>query len=98
MLIYFCPNIIHAYMYMCTYTAKQLSLAENFKELEKYVEGVSNPDSKTCMLKCFTNDIAIDAIKYLCQSLFQHYRLYEYLFTEQQQEETIFMRVRVVVQ
>ena len=73
--------------------AKQLSLPENVKQLEHYVEGVSTPDSKTCPLKCFTSDVAMDVIQYICRSLFQHYRLYQYLFNNKQEEETISLRV-----
>ena len=73
--------------------AKQLSLRDNFKEFEQIVETVGVPDSKTCSLKCFTNDVGIDAVRYISRSIFQHYRLYQYLFTGEQQEETITTRV-----
>ena len=76
-----------------THTAKQLSLTDNFKELEQYIEGVGNPGCKACALKCFTGGVAIDAIRYLSRNLFQHYRLYQYLFTEEQEQETISIRV-----
>lgn len=83
-------------VYMLTehmHTAKHLSLTDNFKELQQYMEGVGNPDSKTCTLKCFTSNVAIDIIRYLSRSLFQHYRLCQHLFTEQQEEERISIRV-----
>ena len=75
------------------HTAKHLSLTDNFKELQQYMEGVGDPDSKTCALKCFTSNIAIDAVRYISRSLFQHYRLYQHLFTEQQEEERFSIRV-----
>ena len=76
--------------------AKQLSLCDNYKEFEQIVGTVGVPDSKTCSLKCFTNDVGIDAVRYISRSLFQHYHLYQYLFTGEQEEETVTMRVSLL--
>ena len=73
--------------------AKRLSLQENFKKFEQIVEAVGSPNNKTCSLKCFTVDVGADAVRYISQSLFQQYRLYQFLFTGEQQEEIIKMRV-----
>ena len=72
-------------------TGKKLSLHDNYKEFEQIMETVG---SKTSSLKCFTNEVGIDAVRYISRSLFQHYHLYQYLFTGEQIEETVTVRVR----
>ena len=72
------------------YLGKQLSFRDNYKEFEQIMETVGG---KTCSLKCFTNEMGIDAVRYISRSLFQHYHLYQYLFTGEQQDETVTMRV-----
>ena len=72
------------------YLGKQLSLRDNYKEFEQIMEAVGG---KASSLKCFTNEVGIDVIRYISRSLFQHYHLYQYLFTGEQQQETITTRV-----
>lgn len=45
-------------------------------------------------LECFTSEVATTAIQYIQTTLFQHYALFEYLFTEEQETETHATRVR----
>ncbi len=70
---------------------QQMSLARNVRELQKMMVGVGVSDETA--LKCFTKDHALMAIQYVTSSLFQHYRLYQLLFTEEQEEEHIITKV-----
>jgi hypothetical protein len=80
----------NSYQYTSFYLGKQLSLRDNYKEFEQIMETVGG---KANSLKCFTNEVGIDVVWYISRSLFQHYHLYQYLFTGEQQEETITKRV-----
>ena len=59
------------------------------------VAGVGLPPSPSVLnpLKCFTREKAVTILQYLQSSLFQHYSLYEYLFSEEQEEELISQKV-----
>ena len=74
-------------------TVRQLSLSDNMQELQKVMVGVGV--SKETALRCFTKEQALLAIQYLSTSLFQHYRLFQLLYTEQQEEECINTKVTV---
>ena len=61
-------------------------------ELQHHMVGVGvSPD--TTSLRCFTQKEAVLAVEYLSSTLFQHYRLFHLLFTEQQQEELLTTKV-----
>ena len=68
-------------------TERKLSLGENLKELQSLMTGVGVPGVATC-LECFTSELVGTVLQYLQYTLFQHYLLFQYLFTEQQSEET----------
>ena len=75
------------------FLAKGLSLGENLKELQGMLCGVDVPDSQTA-IGCFSSEMAIKVAHYIQSSLFQHYTLYTYLFTEDQKDMLITSRVR----
>ena len=88
-----CMQQIHIHfilVFQLVSIGKQLSLRDNYKEFERTMEAVGG---KASSLKCFTNEVGIDVIRYISRSLFQHYHLYQYLFTGEQQQETITTRV-----
>ncbi len=43
--------------------------------------------SQLTSLQCFTVEIANIVIQYIAENLLQHYSLYEYLFTEEQEQQ-----------
>jgi hypothetical protein len=70
-----------------------MSLSENIKELQTLMTGVGVPDVPTS-LECFTSEVATMALQYIQTTLFQHYTLFQYLFTEEQDTETFAMQVK----
>ena len=67
-------------------TEKELSLCENIKELQTLMSNVGVPDTPTS-LECFTTEVASMTLQYIQTSLFQHYSLFQYLYTEEQETE-----------
>lgn len=49
--------------------------------------------SRATALRCFSPEQAVQTVRYVTSSLFQHYRLFEFLFTEEQQEEQLVAKV-----
>lgn len=80
--------------WMLSFPAKQLSLSDNIKALQQYLVGVGVPNSQSS-LKCFTTNEAVITLQYVHSSLFQHYRLFQYLFIETQEEEIICDKVHI---
>lgn len=78
------------------YSAKQLSLNDNINALKQHMTGVGIPNCKSS-LKCFTADEAVTTLQYFHSSLFQHYRLFQYLFSETQEQEVIQDKVKETV-
>ncbi|MGH0151569.1 UNVERIFIED_CONTAM: hypothetical protein FKN15_027218 [Acipenser sinensis] len=66
---------------------KHMSLVENWKELAKTMAGIrqSSPVGKGG-IEFFSVDQAISIIDYFKSSLFQHYKLYEFLFSQPRDE------------
>ncbi|XP_068114953.1 ciliary-associated calcium-binding coiled-coil protein 1 isoform X2 [Hyperolius riggenbachi] len=61
---------------------KQLSLAENMMVLTRAMAGIGHSLLRTKgKLSCFNVEQATDIIDYIKMSLFQHYKLYECMFT-----------------
>ena len=77
------------FMYNCLiliiilFPDKHLSIDENIQEMKCMMHGVGV--SKQTSLQCFTVEVANKVLQYIAESLFQHYRLYEFLFTEEQE-------------
>ena len=63
------------------------------KELQGMLCGVACP-GVLCSLECFTSKVSVATLVYIKSALFQHYALFEYLFTEDQEEEVINAKVR----
>ncbi len=74
---------------------KQLSLEENILAFKEMVAAVGNPPSPVVPnpLKCFTMETGLFTLRYLKSSLFQHYSLFHYLLSEEQEEEIIIQNV-----
>ena len=66
-------------------TDNQLSLSENMAELRVLLSGVGV--SKQTALRCFSHEQGALAVEHLSSSLFQHYRLFQCLFSEEQELE-----------
>ncbi|CAK8671387.1 ciliary-associated calcium-binding coiled-coil protein 1-like isoform X2 [Clavelina lepadiformis] len=66
----------------------QMSKAENITYLKECFSGVGseNPDVVSIPLYFFKLEHAKLIMQYLLTTIFQHYKLYEYLFTQQQDE------------
>ncbi|XP_063817880.1 ciliary-associated calcium-binding coiled-coil protein 1 isoform X2 [Pseudophryne corroboree] len=75
--------------------AKQMSLEENITELGKAFIGIGHSPLKTTGKLTFLNvEQAKDIINYIKISLFQHYKLYECLFTVPRDQMVIGAEVR----
>uniref|UniRef100_A0A8D0GV44 Ciliary associated calcium binding coiled-coil 1 n=1 Tax=Sphenodon punctatus TaxID=8508 RepID=A0A8D0GV44_SPHPU len=71
-------------------SAEHMTLQDNIKELGRTMAGVGQPHSeKSSGLNFFNIDQAKAIISYLKSSLFQHYKLYEYLFHSPREELVI---------
>uniref|UniRef100_A0A8C3SKW7 Ciliary associated calcium binding coiled-coil 1 n=1 Tax=Chelydra serpentina TaxID=8475 RepID=A0A8C3SKW7_CHESE len=70
-----------------TINAKHMTLEDNIKELGRAMAGIGESHSeKSGGLDFFSVDQAKAIISYLKISLFQHYKLYEYLFHSPREE------------
>uniref|UniRef100_A0A8C8RN00 Ciliary associated calcium binding coiled-coil 1 n=1 Tax=Pelusios castaneus TaxID=367368 RepID=A0A8C8RN00_9SAUR len=73
-----------------SYLSKHMTLEDNIKELGRSMAGVGESHSeKSGGLDIFSVDQAKAIINYLKISLFQHYKLYEYLFHSPREELVI---------
>lgn len=77
-------SLLHAVLH--NLKEKELSLCENIKELQTLMSNVGVPDTPTS-LECFTTEVASMTLQYIQTSLFQHYSLFQYLYTEEQETE-----------
>ncbi|XP_045189435.1 ciliary-associated calcium-binding coiled-coil protein 1-like isoform X2 [Mercenaria mercenaria] len=68
---------------------KQMSMIENSIELNKMFAGIGLDDVKSGGLDCFNVQQAKQATQYIYTTLFQHYRLFLFMFTHSQAEEII---------
>ncbi|XP_078668428.1 ciliary-associated calcium-binding coiled-coil protein 1-like isoform X2 [Branchiostoma floridae x Branchiostoma belcheri] len=77
---------------------KQMSLVDNLKELKKMLVGIGqeNPEV-TGGLDFFNTDQAKLLTNYITESLFHHYKLYQYMFTLEQDEMVIGTELSVEV-
>lgn len=71
---------------------KNLSLVENVKELQSLLCTVGVPGMATS-LECFTYDESTTVIQYIETTLFQHYTLFQCLYTHKQQTDTLAAQV-----
>lgn len=62
-------------------------MGENLRELHTLMFNVGVTNVAT-PLECFTSELVVTVLHYLQSTLFQHYLLFQYLFTEGQEEET----------
>ncbi|XP_072280235.1 ciliary-associated calcium-binding coiled-coil protein 1 [Pyxicephalus adspersus] len=77
---------------------KHLSIEENIKELARAMSGIGHSLVKTTGKLCFFSvEQAKDIIDYLKISLFQHYKLYECMFTLPRDQKVIAAEVVVEV-
>uniref|UniRef100_A0A8D0GRW5 Ciliary associated calcium binding coiled-coil 1 n=1 Tax=Sphenodon punctatus TaxID=8508 RepID=A0A8D0GRW5_SPHPU len=75
---------------------EHMTLQDNIKELGRTMAGVGQPHSeKSSGLNFFNIDQAKAIISYLKSSLFQHYKLYEYLFHSPREELVIGNEVKL---
>jgi len=74
---------------------KQISLKDNVLAYKELVAGVGIPPSIDVPnpLKCFTMKVGMATLEYLKTSLFQHHELFQYLYTEDQDEIIITQKV-----
>ncbi|XP_041117837.1 ciliary-associated calcium-binding coiled-coil protein 1-like [Polyodon spathula] len=77
---------------------KHMSLVENWKELAKTMAGIgqSSPVGKGG-IEFFSVDQAISIIDYFKSSLFQHYKLYEFLFSQPRDELVLSLEENIEV-
>ncbi len=71
-----------------------MSLRENVKELQAMLSGVACPGVQNS-LECFTPEVSTATLVYVKSTLFQHYSLFNFLFTEDQEEEIISGKVHI---
>lgn len=69
------------------FIARKLTLCDNIKELKQTLSNVGA--SNVTSLRCFDTEQAILSGEYITKTLFQHYRAFEYLLSDQQKEEHI---------
>lgn len=62
------------------------------QELQQHLVGVGLSEQSS--LRCLSKEKAQLVVEYLAGSLFQHYHLFEYLFSEEQEQDSISSRVR----
>ena len=70
---------------------KHLSLSENIQELQRLLAGVGV--SQQTAVRCLTPQAATLVVKCVTTSLFQHYRLFQCLFEEHQEEQQLDVQV-----
>lgn len=75
-----------------TSTERKLSLAGSVQELQQHMVGVGLSEQSS--LRCLSKEKGQQVVEYIAGSLFQHYHLFEYLFSEEQQQDHISSRVR----
>ncbi|KAK3599412.1 hypothetical protein CHS0354_036428 [Potamilus streckersoni] len=68
---------------------KNMSMVENLREFKKMMVGIGLDDVKDGSIDCFNVTQASKISHYAFTSLFQHYKLYQYMFTKTQAEEII---------
>ncbi|KAL5471006.1 hypothetical protein EMCRGX_G029077 [Ephydatia muelleri] len=66
---------------------RKLTLCDNIKELKQTLSIVGA--SSVTSLRCFGTEQAILSGEYITKTLFQHYRAFEYLLSDQQKEEHV---------
>lgn len=63
-------------------------MGENLKVLQDLMYNVgATVGNFPTSLECFTAELAVLVVRYVQSTLFQHYALFQYLFTEEQEEE-----------
>lgn len=67
------------------WTDKHQSIEDNLQEVKLMMKNIGV--SRQTLLQCFTVEVADKVLHYLADSLFQHYHLYEFLLTEDQEEQ-----------
>lgn len=76
-------SLLHTVLY--NLKKKDVPLSENLKELQALIASVGSVPTS---LECFTSEVSTRVLQYIQTSLFQHYSLFRYLFTQEQEEET----------
>ena len=71
-------------MTMCVVLDRQLSLLDNIQQLQGMLAGVGV--SSETAVQCLSPEAARQVVEFVTTSLFQHYRLFQYRFEEQQSE------------
>lgn len=66
---------------------RKLTLCDNIKELKQTLSKIGT--STATPLRCFGSEQAIISGEYITKTLFQHYRAFEYIFSDEQVEERI---------
>ena len=66
---------------------EEFSLDNSMKNLKSHLAGVGV--SKLTSLQCFSVETATLAIQYFSCSIFKHYHLFKYLFSEEQEEDHV---------
>ncbi|PIK52417.1 hypothetical protein BSL78_10729 [Apostichopus japonicus] len=72
--------------------ANKLSLQENLTELKKMLVGIGTKDEQNGGLDFLDVTMATSLVKFLSSTFFQHYRLYEFLFSDEALPEDIYRR------
>jgi hypothetical protein len=76
-------TLLHMLLLNCK--EKGMSLSANVTELKKLMEGVGSTDR--CPMGSWSREQAERVLEYIMTSFLQHYRLYEFVFSEVQDEE-----------
>ena len=76
---------MNMYMYYVhVHVDRHLSITDNIKEMRSMMAGIGI--SQLTALQCFTVKVANTIIQYIADNLLQHYSLYEFLYTEEQED------------
>ena len=75
------------FLYSTCITVRHFSVQENVEEMKAMFSGVGI--SQQTSLQCFTVEVSNKVLRYVSDTLFQHYNLYEYLFSEEQGEKEL---------
>lgn len=79
-----------AHTLLCNIKEKHMHILDNINELREMLSGVGQPDAETPGgLDCFDTSHARTISEFFHKSLFQHYKLYQFVFSHTQAEEII---------
>lgn len=89
-------TVLHTFME--NLKEKEYSLTDSLKELQQLMSNVGGGSgSAQSSLQCFSSETAVATVQYMQSTIFQHYHLFQLLFSEQQQEEKLNEELQIEV-